>query len=199
MEELVLCLPTAHVESVCRVEGFHAASAAELAALLDPAKFVFRPRSITETDPTFLQLIPYVVLTCGKQVFRYRRGSAGMEKRLGGLRSIGIGGHISESDAGSDPYRVGLLREVEEEVSDIGPFKETFLGLIFDDRTPVGQVHLGLVHVWNCERATAMSREAALADAGWCDLSGLNESRDGYETWSQFVLDRLPSAKAAIS
>lgn len=193
MDESVLCLPASHVSSVCIVDGFHAATEAELTALLDPTKFAFRPRSLTETDPTFLQLIPYVVLTCGNLVFHYRRGAAGTEKRLGAMRSIGIGGHISVDDAagGSDPYRTGLLREVDEEVAEIGPFTERFLGLIFDDRTPVGRVHLGLVHVRNCERTTAMPREAALADAGWADRRSLLAASEEFETWSRFALERL--------
>jgi len=191
MDESVLCLPAAHVRAVCRIQGFQAASEAEAAALLDPAQFSFRPRSITETDPNFLQLIPYVVLGCGDRVFHYRRGAAGSEKRLGGLRSLGIGGHISEADAagGNDPYRTGLQREVDEEIADVGPYTETFLGLIFDESTLVGRVHLGLAYRWNCVESSAAPREAALVASGWANRGELLACRNEFEPWSRFILD----------
>ena len=52
------------------------------------------------------------------QVFSYTRGHAGARHGCGTLRSLGIGGHICHEDgeASADPYRTGLLREIEEEV-----------------------------------------------------------------------------------
>lgn len=195
--EKVLCIPASHFQAAGAFEGFRPASVAYHTALLDPSVYAFRPRSEIETDPAFKQLIPYVVLVSGNAVFHYRRGASGTEKRLAALRSVGIGGHISEADAagGADPYRTGMMRELEEEVALGSPFTERLLGFIYDPRTFVGSVHLGVVHVLELDSPLAAPREDALADAGFAPLSELLAARDGFETWSQFVLEELTAAR----
>jgi predicted NUDIX family phosphoesterase len=195
-DERVLVIPTAHFREAGYFHGFRPADDAFLAAILNPAAFQFHPRSVVETDPGFKQLIPYVVLRHGDTLFHYRRGSAGSETRLRALRSVGIGGHISEADAagGADVYYTGMLRELYEEVRIGCGFGDRFLGFINDDRTPVGRVHLGVVHVFDLDRPVAWSREDALADAGFAPLAELAASSDEFETWSQFVLAELRRA-----
>ncbi|MBY0514430.1 MAG: phosphoesterase [Gemmataceae bacterium] len=191
-DERVLVIPTARLHSVGSFLGL-ATDSSLRDVLLDPAHFSFRPRSAVETDPAFKQLIPYVVLRRGSDLFHYRRGAAGTETRLTALRSVGIGGHISEEDAagGTDPYRTGMLRELAEEVEIGGGWRESFLGFINDDRTPVGQAHLGVVHVFDLDAPAARPREAALADAGFAPLAALAAAAGEFETWSQFVLARI--------
>ena len=191
-DERVLCVPTDHFRAVGYFHGFRRADDAYRAALLDAGRFSFRPRSVVETDPAFKQLIPYVVLRCGGELFHYRRGAAGTEARLRALRSVGIGGHISEEDRGyGDPYRVGMQREVAEEVAIGCGYAERLLGFINDDRTFVGSVHLGVVHLFELDAPAAEPREDALAEAGFAPLTELWNRRDEFETWSQFVLDEL--------
>ena len=193
LDESVLGIPAEHFERWGIFRGFRPATEAERTALLDPTVFAFRPRSECETDPGFKQLIPYVVLRFGNQLFQYRRGAAGTEKRLQSLRSVGIGGHISTVDAAGegDPYRNGMLRELNEEVAIRSPYTERFLGFIYDDRTPVGSVHLGVVHLLDLESPSATSREDALADAGFVSMELVKMEKEQFETWSQFVLDAI--------
>ena len=193
-DERVLCIPAIHFAAAGLFTGFRPANESYLARLLDPAAITFRPRSEVETDPSFKQLIPYVVLTCGEHVFHYRRGGSGTEARLRALRSIGIGGHISEADAAgsADPYRAGMLREVVEEVAIPCGYTEHPLGFIYDDRTFVGSVHLGVVYRFELELPAATPREDALAEAGWAAVAKLTGSSEEFETWSQFVLAELP-------
>jgi predicted NUDIX family phosphoesterase len=192
-DERVLVIPTWKYRAAGWGRGFVPADEATRDAVLYPEVYSFRPRSEVETDPSFKQLIPYVVLACGDLLFHYRRGAAGTEARLRGLRSVGIGGHISEADAagGDDPYRTGMLRELNEEVEIGGRWAERFLGFIDDDRTPVGEVHLGVVHLFELERPDARPKEDALAAAGFAPRAELLAARGEFETWSQFVLDRL--------
>ena len=199
MDEKVLVIPTERFRAAGYFHGLRAADDAYRGAILDPAAFSFRPRYEVETDPSFKQLIPYVVLKCGDLVFHYRRGSAGTEKRLAALRSAGIGGHISEADAagGTDPYHTGMMRELTEEVELGCGFAERCVGFINDDRTPVGSVHLGVVHVFELEAPAARSREDALADAGFAPWTELLCSAEQFETWSQFVFDYLGSKPLA--
>ena len=190
LDEKVLVIPTARFRAAGYFHGLLAATDAYRAAILDPSAFSFRPRYEVETDPSFKQLIPYIVLKCGDRLFHYRRGSAGTEKRLEALRSVGIGGHISEADAagGTDPYHTGMMRELAEEVNVGSGFVEQCIGFINDDRTPVGSVHLGVVHVFELESPSARSREDALADAGFAPLAELVQQAEQFETWSQFAL-----------
>ena len=190
LDERVLVIPTERFRAAGYFHGLRAADDAYRAAILDPAAFSFRPRYEVETDPSFKQLIPYIVLKCGDLLFHYRRGSAGTEKRLEALRSVGIGGHISEADAagGADPYHTGMMRELAEEVNVGCGFVERCVGFINDDRTPVGSVHLGVVHVFELESPSARSREDALADAGFAPLAELVQQAEQFETWSQFAL-----------
>ena len=193
LDEKVLVIPTEKFRAAGYFHGLLAATDTYRGAILDPSAFSFRPRNEVETDPSFKQLIPYIVLKCGESVFHYRRGSSGTEKRLEALRSIGIGGHISEADAvgGDDPYQTGMLRELTEEV-DVGcGFVERCVGFINDDRTPVGSVHLGVVHVFELESLSARSREDALAEAGFAKWTELLRDAEQFETWSQFVLEHF--------
>lgn len=193
LDEKVLVIPTEVFRAAGYFHGMRAADDAFRAAILDPSAFSFRPRYEVETDPSFKQLIPYIVLKCGDQLFHYRRGSAGTEKRLEALRSVGIGGHISEADAagGTDPYHTGMMRELTEEVELGCGFREHCVGFINDDRTPVGSVHLGVVHVFEMDAPLAKSREDALADAGFAPLAELLREAEQFETWSQFALEHL--------
>jgi predicted NUDIX family phosphoesterase len=191
-DERVLCIPASHFAAVGLFSGFRSADESYRARLLDPAVVTFRPRSEVESDPSFKQLIPYVILTCGGAVFHYRRGAAGTEARLRSLRSIGIGGHIAEADAARspDPYRTGMLREVAEEVAIPCGYSEHPFGFIYDDRSFVGSVHLGVVHRFELERPAAVPREAALAEAGWSAFAELAAAGEQFETWSQLILDK---------
>jgi predicted NUDIX family phosphoesterase len=193
MDERVLVIPTQRFMAAGYFHGFRRAEESYRRVILDPAAFEFRPRSEVETDPAFKQLIPYVVLQYGNDLFHYRRGSAGTETRLQALRSIGIGGHVSETDArdGEDLYTAGMRREVREEVALECGWNEHHLGFINDDRTPVGRVHLGVIHLFELNAPRARAREAALAEAGFAPLAELLAEADRFETWSQFVLEEL--------
>jgi predicted NUDIX family phosphoesterase len=191
--EEVLGVPASRLTAGGDFHGFRPFDDALQRHLLDPAHLAYRPRGEAETDPTFKQLIPYVVLRCGNEVFHYTRGSSGGEVRLRSLRSVGLGGHISREDGptDADPYRAGMLRELREEVEIQGPWKERPLGFIYDGRTPVGQVHVGIVHLIDLEEPLAWPREAAIDEAGFAPIAELLRRRDEFETWSQFALEVL--------
>jgi predicted NUDIX family phosphoesterase len=191
LAERVLVVPTAVFHEAGLFQGFNPRGEHYLPRLLDPRHLSYLPRSAAETDPTFKQIIPYVVLRWRDQVFHYTRGKRATETRLQALRSIGVGGHISSDDVGlfAEPYRDGMLREVAEEVYLEGPYTERCVGLINDDSTPVGQVHLGVVHVFELTEPNARRREQALTRAGFAPLAELRRQRDEFETWSQLLFD----------
>jgi predicted NUDIX family phosphoesterase len=132
-------------------------------------------------------------MTWRDHVFAYTRGKKATETRLQALRSIGVGGHISVDDAGlfESPYREAMFREVAEEVHLDSAYEERCIGLINDDSTPVGQVHLGIVHVFELTEPKVKRREQALTQTGFMPLTELRERREEFETWSQFLLSVL--------
>jgi predicted NUDIX family phosphoesterase len=191
--ERVLCIPRMQLAAAGTFHGFRRWDEPFAARLLDPAGFSFRPRSEVEIDPSYKQLIPYVVLRWQGQVFHYRRGASGTEARLHAKRSVGIGGHISEADAkGVDNvYLAGMLRELQEEVLITSKSRSHLFGFINDDTTPVGELHLGVVHVFVLHEPNVTPKEAAIADAGFATVGDLLAAKDEFETWSQFVLEVL--------
>lgn len=196
-EEHVLVVPRARLERVGLFQGFCGSPDRYVAELLDPAHTYYRPRSTVEEDPSLKQLIPYCVLRWFApdgtvSLFAYTRGGGGGEARLRAKRSVGIGGHISDGDglAGdAASYAAGMRRELDEEVTIRSPATERCVGLINDDSTPVGSVHLGIVHVVDLERPDVAARESDIAGDGFEPLATLLAARDRFETWSQFVLD----------
>ena len=192
--ERVLVVPTAIFHEIGVFHGFLSDPRRVdkyVSQLLDPKVLRYRPRSEMETDPSFKQIIPYVVLNCQGQVFHYTRGKRATESRLQALRSIGVGGHISADDSNlfDSPYREAMFREVAEEVRLETKYQERCVGLINDDSTPVGQVHLGIVHVFDLAEPKVQSREQALTRSGFAPLAELREQRPEFETWSQFLLE----------
>lgn len=197
MNERVMVVPARLLDEVGRFQGFCADTERYLSIVLDKQHISFRPRSQMEEDPSFKQIIPYCILRSGDTVFRYTRGKKMGEKRLHALESIGVGGHISLTDdrpligGAEQTYQEAMHRELDEEVIIESSYREQCVGLINDDSTPVGQVHLGVVHLFNLEQPQVRRREAALTQAGFVSLEELRSGRERLETWSQFCLDAL--------
>jgi predicted NUDIX family phosphoesterase len=191
--ERVLVVPSAELDRLGRFQGFSGEADRYLEALLVPELAQFRPRSEVEDDPSLKQIIPYVIFRCGDAVFSYTRGKSQGESRLHRLRSIGVGGHVAESDADGratlDAYEMALDRELDEEVEVGSDGRMRRVGLINDDSTPVGQVHLGVVHLYELERPTVIPREDGLAEAQFLRLADLESLRGQFETWSQICID----------
>jgi len=149
---------------------------------------VFRPRAAMEADPSFKQLIPYLVLRDGERWFLMRRTRAGADQRLHDRYSIGIGGHLNPGDAG---LRAGLLREWHEEIdADFTPLFR-FAGLLNDDETDVGSVHLGAVFVADAAGRQVGVRETHKLSGGFANGAEVESVRDRLETWSALTFDAL--------
>lgn len=191
--ERVLVVPTRVFHEAGVFQGFSPRELYYLPRLLVPEHMSYRPRGEVETDPSFKQIIPYVVLRWQNQLFHYARGKRATETRLQALRSIGVGGHINANDSTlfDTPYREAMFREVAEEVHLDTTYTERCIGLINDDSNAVGQVHLGIVHVFELAEPRVERREQALIRSGFAPLAELRGQRDEFETWSQFVLDVL--------
>ena len=194
-DERVLVVPGAELDRLGRFQGFCPDADRYLSALLIPELMDYRPRSQVEDDPSLKQIIPYVVFRSGAEVFCYTRGRSQGESRLHRLRSLGVGGHVSEEDARGgrtlDAYEAALRRELDEEVAIGSPGRIGRVGLINDDATPVGRVHLGVVHLYELERPAVTPREDGFAEAGFRPVSDVRSLRPEFESWSQICIESL--------
>jgi predicted NUDIX family phosphoesterase len=195
--EHVLVVPTEVFHRIGHFQGFCGDVDRYLAGLLDARHASYRPRSLMEQDPSFKQLIPYVIFrhkdAAGRiSLFQYTRGKGQGEARLHAKRSVGIGGHISADDAAAtSPYDEGMRRELDEEVVIDTPYRQRLVGLINDDETEVGKVHLGVVHLFDVDRPAVRPRETEIIEAGFRPVNELLADLSRFETWSQICLKAL--------
>ena len=191
----ILVVPAAELDRLGRFQGFHPDADRYLATLLQSELATFRPRCDMEEDPSFKQIIPYVIFRSGDRVFCYTRGKSQGEARLHAKLSIGVGGHVDEADADGcatlESYEIALRRELDEEVTTNSPGTMRIVGLINDDSTPVGSVHLGVVHLMELERPELLPREEGLADAHFITIAELEEVKDRLESWSRIAMENL--------
>jgi predicted NUDIX family phosphoesterase len=185
--ERILGLPRAAIPGGLSWRGVRSEGLSEVLAAF-AAHGEYRVRADVEDDPSFQQLIPYVVVRDGERVFLMRRLRAGADTRLHDRWSIGVGGHIGESDGGLEG---GLAREWAEEL--VADWTPTFrlLGLLNDDTDPVGAVHLGVVYEVEARGRQVAVRETHKLEGAFAPVAEADALGDRLETWSRLVLDHL--------
>jgi predicted NUDIX family phosphoesterase len=196
-DEQVLVVQRKVFESAGTFNGLELDTQKYLDKLFSPGVPRFIPRPQAEKDPSFKQLIPYVIMTCQGKILSYVRGKKAGEKRLVAKRSLGIGGHINPIDwtlFTADPYKTYLeavQREVAEEVSVETKYQDKVIALLNDDSNEVGRVHLGIVHLWTLNEPKVSRKEQMITQMGFMTMAELQQVKDSMETWSQICLDGL--------
>jgi predicted NUDIX family phosphoesterase len=132
-------------------------------------------RQDAETDPSYKQIIPYIVLQNktlqnAERFLCYPRH--GTETRLHGLYSCGIGGHIDEMDKRNtlaETIKAGMTRELTEEIRDFSAesIDLAYKGIICEAESAVGTVHLGVVYLAQCRNGYLPSAAEEIAGAEW--------------------------------
>jgi predicted NUDIX family phosphoesterase len=193
--ELVFVVPRAVVMDDV---GWYGIQATELGPFLGTIERHgrFEPRPAMEADPAFKQVIPYLVLRDGERYFLMRRSRAGGDVRLHDRWSIGVGGHLNPGDENLDG---GLRREWSEElVADFIP-EFRFLGLLNDDTTPVGQVHVGAVFVADAAGRAVAIRETDKLSGAFASADEVAAVARDLETWSRLVFEAIEAEPAAAN
>jgi predicted NUDIX family phosphoesterase len=155
-----------------------------LDVITDRHFFIDRPTA--ENSPQYKQIIPYVLIRNGEAYFLLQRKAKQVEARLHHKLSLGIGGHINPD---TPDLFDGLQKELEEEVEVVGDYDLTFVGILNDDTTDVGRVHLGAVYVLDAHEGTVHVRETEKMSGRWVPRDELPQHREAMETWSQIVYD----------
>jgi predicted NUDIX family phosphoesterase len=182
----------------------------------------FAEREYMESNSHYKQIIPYLVLQRGnigqRRVLAYQRRQKHSERRLGGLWSLGFGGHIEPFDR-SEPQvatqglvEAAALRELAEETGlKIGVESLELMGFINSDMQDVSSVHFGVVyridlsqhHGDDEEILRTVSARAEPFQARWlpvAELAQLPAPRRGpdggaFEDWSHIVIGGIFTAR----
>lgn len=192
--EHVLVVRRELFDSIGSFQGLSPAVASYLPQFLSERNNFFMLRDLAEDDPTHKQIIPYAIFHHGGKFLHYVRGKKSGEQRLAAKGSIGIGGHINTEDAEAaslqrDTYMTGVDREMNEELVIGSDYQQRIVALLNDDSNEVGQVHLGVVHLFELESPEVAPNEAAITDLEFLSHAELKARRDQLETWSQICVD----------
>jgi predicted NUDIX family phosphoesterase len=180
-------------DAVMDADAWHGVRTAGVSELLDVIGQLgrFEPREAMEHDPGFKQVIPYLVLRDGARYFLMRRSRGGGDDRLHERHSIGVGGHVNPGDRDLDG---GLRREWAEELeADFVP-EFRLVGLLNDDTTDVGAVHLGVVYVADAAGRAVNIRETDKLTGRFVDPGEVAAVAEQLETWSRLVFEQLEGA-----
>ncbi len=212
----ILVIERKHLFPGLSPQGFLPQGALDLEPLA-PHCF-FAERAYMERNAHFKQIIPYLVLWRARggepRLLAYQRRGDHSESRLGGLWSVGFGGHIEPLDrddarvAAAGLLRAAALRELEEETGlRLEASQLTPLGAINSDREDVSSVHLGIVfraeldglRAGDAELAALVSAQAEPHRVDWLPASSLpgllgpgrGPHGGTFEDWSRLVIEGL--------
>lgn len=195
-DESVLVIKRELFDEIGAFQGISTEIDKYLPVFLNPSNNFFIHRELAEDDPTHKQIIPYAIFKHGDKFLRYLRGKKSGEQRLASKSSIGIGGHINQDDFNSsslekDTYLTGIEREINEELIINCDYNNLPIALINDDSNDVGQVHLGVVHLFDLESDQVEAGEANIENLEFLSSDDLLREKDNLESWSQICVDHL--------
>jgi len=195
-DESVLVIKRELFDEIGTFQGISTEIDKYLPVFLNPSNNFFIHRELAEDDPTHKQIIPYAIFKHGDKFLKYLRGKKSGEQRLASKSSIGIGGHINQDDFNSsslekDTYLTGIEREINEELIINCDYNNLPIALINDDSNDVGQVHLGVVHLFDLESDQVEAGEANIENLEFLSSEDLLREKDNLESWSQICVDHL--------
>lgn len=148
---------------------------------------IYVDRDYAEYAKEYKQIIPYAILRNGNKVFLTQRLKKQTEKRLHGMYSFGLGGHINPSEEEKENVILaGMQRELSEEVglSDIS--KCQCVGIINDCSTEVSNYHIGLAYVIPTFTNIRVVENQKMTGS-WADTKEVSSSFENLESWSKIV------------
>lgn len=189
-DELILVVPRSELfKQTPAWSGLKQVKFDEYVAIINEKK-QFLPRSLMEQDPHYKQIIPYLIFQHADRYFLMQRTAQTTEQRLKNKYSLGIGGHIRQEDMAENSIFEWAKREFHEEVNYSDSFTITPLGILNDDATPVGQVHIGFVLLVTGS-TDKISVNSELKSGQLVTLQELGTYFANLESWSQLVFEFL--------
>ncbi len=150
----------------------------------------FKRRGDMENDPSFQQIIPYILFSFENKYFLYRYLAKAGEQRLNKDYIIGVGGHINLDDVkeGEDVLEAGRDREWDEEVDYHDKFlQKKLIGILNDNKRPVEAVHLGLVYLFEGSTSDISVKEKDKMQGELISLEDLGPKASNTEGWAPII------------
>jgi predicted NUDIX family phosphoesterase len=150
----------------------------------------FKRRGDVEEDPSYQQIIPYILFSFEDKFFAYKYIKNAGEKRLiNNDYQLGVGGHINKEDidGNKDILETGMMREWNEEVDFKGNLlQKKLIGIIKDESRPVEQVHIALVYHFVGDSPDIQVKETDKMEGKLIDLKEL-ENGVSHSVWMGIV------------
>lgn len=203
-DEIILVIEPEFLPYMERLNGVRTISdddVEELYKTIDENAFWAR-RGNVESNPFLKQIIPYTIITNGRDVLVYKRLGGSGEQRLVDLYSLGFGGHIGfqqqYNDEGLPAESIifdSIARELEEELGlNCTQYSSPVIkGLLYAGKSEkmVDMVHVGLVNVIFTNHPIPQSTEEnILSDPEFIHFFALRrfQKKHTFETWSNLVI-----------
>lgn len=184
--EKVLVVPTALLEEHLQDKSFIIENIPEVLDVIK-SNHLYVPREYAEYAPEYKQIIPYAILVSEAGYYLTKRLKKQTEKRLHGLCSIGLGGHINpEEETLDDVIIAGMRRELYEEVGLEDFTVSDCAGIINDHSADVSNYHIGLVYPLAINQNVQV-RETSKMTGKWATEEMINAAVEDLESWSKIA------------
>jgi predicted NUDIX family phosphoesterase len=150
----------------------------------------FQPRYLMEEDANYKQIIPYIIFQTNNKIFVMQRKETASEQRLKNKFSIGIGGHIRITDTNTNSLIDWAKREFYEEVIFNDQFEAKIIGLVNEESTFVGKVHIGIVILMQ-SKSENISIRSELKSGMLVEIKDIYNYFDNMENWSQIIINEF--------
>jgi predicted NUDIX family phosphoesterase len=151
----------------------------------------FKRRGDMENDPSYQQVIPYMLFSFGDKFFAYKYiKNAGETRLINNDYQLGVGGHINKEDVGASNniLEIGMMREWNEEVEFKGNLiSKKMVGIINDESRPVEQVHIALVYHFVGDSPEISVKETDKMEGKLIALKNLSEENISHSNWMRIV------------
>lgn len=170
-------------------------------------KSTFRKRADCEKDPTFKQVIPYVIFRHGNRWALFQRPDKNGEgdKRLEGKKFMGIGGHVTKPPGYSIRKHIShepiiwnaMIREIREELPgfDVDSVDFRRVGIVNHDGPEdngIGNMHVGIVYMVTLLDLIHFTPAEGITfvewKEGWDLHKMLRDKPESFEMWTNYFI-----------
>jgi predicted NUDIX family phosphoesterase len=191
MGENLLVVRADEVREQLGFEGFLGLPAEEIERLHGCVAVQAMAGVLAERDPAYQTLVTFTAIHFNYAWLTHPRaalpGSAAH-------RSLGLLGNVMADDGDHlflDDYpKLAVQRELNE-LGIREPFELRLAGLLADDGAGAARRRLGLVYVARLASRDGAKHAAEAAGLRFCGPGELLQERDGFEPWSQVLIDNL--------
>jgi len=193
MKEYTLVVKRLHIFSHGIWHGFKETDFSIYQSIINEKK-EFHPRHLMEKDPSYKQIIPYLLFSHEDKFFLMQRSSDARATHLRNKLSLGIGGHICPEDVTQESIFSWAHREFHEEVNYAGNVTVIELGIVNDDSYEQGTMHMGFVFLLKGD-SPDISIKSELKSGRLVALEECIQQKENMEAWSKHIIEFLEAIK----